>query len=88
MDGDVAPLKGIVEAVTELLPNGNGHIIVDEAHSTGVLGPQGRGLVSALGLEDRITIRLHTFGKAMACNGGKFSSLYFEITSVGTDERF
>lgn len=88
MDGDVAPLKEIVEAVTELLPNGNGHIIVDEAHSTGVLGPQGRGLVSALGLEDRITIRLHTFGKAMACNGGKFSSLYFEITSVGTDERF
>jgi len=79
MDGDVAPLKGIVEAVTELLPNGNGHIIVDEAHSTGVLGPQGRGLVSALGLEDRITIRLHTFGKAMACNGGKFSSLYFEM---------
>ncbi|THZ02638.1 PLP-dependent transferase [Aureobasidium pullulans] len=69
MDGDVAPLKGIVEAVTELLPNGNGHMIVDEAHSTGVLGPQGRGLVSALGLEDRITIRLHTFGKAMACNG-------------------
>ncbi|KAI5276981.1 PLP-dependent transferase [Aureobasidium subglaciale] len=69
MDGDVAPLKEIVEAVTELLPNGNGHIIVDEAHSTGVLGPQGRGLVSALGLEDKIAIRLHTFGKAMACNG-------------------
>ena len=71
MDGDVAPLREIVEAVTELLPHGNGHIIVDEAHSTGVLGPQGRGLVSALGLEDKITIRLHTFGKAMACNGGK-----------------
>ncbi|KAI4788220.1 PLP-dependent transferase, partial [Aureobasidium sp. EXF-8846] len=69
MDGDVAPLREIVEAVTDLLPNGNGHIIVDEAHSTGVLGPQGRGLVSALGLEDKITIRLHTFGKAMACNG-------------------
>jgi 8-amino-7-oxononanoate synthase len=72
MDGDVAPLREIVEAVKDLLPNGNGHIIVDEAHSTGVLGPQGRGLVSALGLEDKITIRLHTFGKAMACNGGKF----------------
>jgi 8-amino-7-oxononanoate synthase len=72
MDGDVAPLREIVEAVNDLLPNGNGHIIVDEAHSTGVLGPQGRGLVSALGLEDKITIRLHTFGKAMACNGGKF----------------
>lgn len=72
MDGDVAPLKEIVETVNDLLPNGNGHIIVDEAHSTGVLGPQGRGLVSALGLEDKISIRLHTFGKAMACNGGKY----------------
>lgn len=79
MDGDVAPLKEIVEAVNDLLPNGNGHIIVDEAHSTGVLGPQGRGLVSALGLEDKITIRLHTFGKAMACNGGK-SLLFYSNT--------
>lgn len=71
MDGDVAPLREIVEVVEELLPRGNGHIVVDEAHSNGVLGPQGRGLVSALGLEDKITIRLHTFGKALACNGGK-----------------
>jgi 7-keto-8-aminopelargonate synthetase-like enzyme len=78
MDGDVAPLKEIVELVTELLPNGNGHVIVDEAHSTGVLGPQGRGLVSALGLEDKITVRLHTFGKAMACNGGTLT-VFFSI---------
>ncbi|KAL1303161.1 hypothetical protein AAFC00_006588 [Neodothiora populina] len=69
MDGDVAPLKEIVAVVDELLPVGNGHIIVDEAHSTGVLGPKGRGLVNALGLESKISIRLHTFGKAMACNG-------------------
>ncbi|THX40767.1 PLP-dependent transferase [Aureobasidium pullulans] len=84
MDGDVAPLKGIVEAVTELLPNGNGQIIVDEAHSTGVLGPQGRGLVSALGLEDRITIRLHTFGKAMACNGA-LAAIRAAYTFLSTD---
>lgn len=71
MDGDVAPLKEIADVVEELLPLGNGHIIVDEAHSTGVLGPNGSGLVSELGLEDRVSIRLHTFGKAMACNGGK-----------------
>lgn len=72
MDGDVAPLREIVEVVEELLPQGNGHVVVDEAHSTGVLGPQGRGLVNKLGLQDRVSIRLHTFGKAMACNGGKF----------------
>jgi 7-keto-8-aminopelargonate synthetase-like enzyme len=58
---------------------------VDEAHSTGVLGPQGRGLVSALGLEDKITIRLHTFGKAMACNGGKsFVRLLYALTMLLT----
>ena len=71
MEGDVAPLSEIVETVEELFPNRNAHIIVDEAHSNGVYGPQGKGLVSQLGLEDRIFIRLHTFGKALACNGCK-----------------
>jgi 8-amino-7-oxononanoate synthase len=71
MDGDVAPLKEIVDAVDEILGRESGHVIVDEAHSTGVLGSRGRGLVSELGLEDRIFARLHTFGKALACNGGQ-----------------
>ncbi|KAF3923942.1 hypothetical protein AA313_de0208216 [Arthrobotrys entomopaga] len=70
MDGDIAPLKDIVECVERLLPKGNGYIIVDEAHSTGWLGNQGRGLVCQLGLEDRIWARVHTFGKAMGCSGG------------------
>ncbi|KAI4262740.1 MAG: hypothetical protein L6R42_002089 [Xanthoria sp. 1 TBL-2021] len=42
---------------------------MDEAHGTGVLGPKGAGLVSALGLEKEIAIRLHTCGKAMASTG-------------------
>jgi 8-amino-7-oxononanoate synthase len=71
MDGDVAPLKEIVEAVEEIVGRESGYIVVDEAHSTGVLGPKGRGLVSQLGLESRIFARLHTFGKALACNGGE-----------------
>jgi 8-amino-7-oxononanoate synthase len=70
MDGDVAPLKEIVRVMHELLPLGNGHLIVDEAHSNGVLGPEGRGLVCELGLEKEVSVRLHTFGKALACNGG------------------
>ena len=72
MDGDVTPLKEIVECVEKLLPKGNGYIIVDEAHSTGIIGERGRGLVCSLGLEDRVWARLHTFGKAMSCAGGKF----------------
>ncbi|KAI1792146.1 PLP-dependent transferase [Ganoderma leucocontextum] len=69
MDGDLAPLVDIVETVEDLLPRGNGYVIVDEAHSTGVYGPQGRGLVAAYGLEDRVFVRLHTFGKALAGTG-------------------
>lgn len=80
MDGDAAPLKDIVECVEKRLPLGNGYIIVDEAHSTGIFGHQGRGLVCHLGLESRIWGRVHTFGKAMGCSGGEFrllSSFFF-----------
>lgn len=71
MDGDVAPLADIVECVKRLLPHGNGYIMVDEAHSTGLFGRQGRGLVCELGLENRVFARLHTFGKAMGSSGGE-----------------
>ncbi|KAI9733645.1 MAG: hypothetical protein M1834_003247 [Cirrosporium novae-zelandiae] len=69
MDGDVAPLADFVDCVETLLPLKNGYIIVDEAHSTGLFGSKGSGLVSDLGLEDRIFARVHTFGKALACSG-------------------
>jgi 7-keto-8-aminopelargonate synthetase-like enzyme len=72
MDGDVAPLVAICETVEKLLPNHNGHIIVDEAHATGVYGPGARGLVALSGLEDRVAVRLHTFGKALASSGGEY----------------
>lgn len=70
MDGDLAPIRGIVELVERLLPAGNGHVVVDEAHSNGVYGSRGRGIVCSLGLESRIFARLHTFGKGLACSGG------------------
>ncbi|KAL6922856.1 hypothetical protein FSHL1_000132 [Fusarium sambucinum] len=68
MDGDVAPLQDIVSCVKSRLA-GNGYIIIDEAHSTGIYGQQGRGLVCELGLEQDIFARLHTFGKAMSSFG-------------------
>jgi 8-amino-7-oxononanoate synthase len=74
MDGDLAPIAEIVEAVESLLSAGNGHVVVDEAHSNGIYGLQGRGIVCNLGLENRIFARLHTFGKGLACNGGKFDA--------------
>ena len=71
MDGDVCPLREVVEAVEGLLPGGNGLMVVDEAHSTGLYGKEGRGLVALLGLEERVAVRVATFGKAVACSGGK-----------------
>ncbi|CAO3611390.1 unnamed protein product [Mucor fragilis] len=70
MDGDVAPLNELVAVLQKYWPHKeNGYIIVDEAHSTGVYGDQGRGVISQLGLENEIFARLHTFGKALASNG-------------------
>ena len=82
MEGDLAPLRQLVDSIDELLPRGNGHLIVDEAHSTGILGPNGRGLVSQLGLESRVFARLHTFGKALACTGGKSTKILLQRTST------
>ncbi|KAH7353348.1 8-amino-7-oxononanoate synthase [Plectosphaerella cucumerina] len=69
MDGDVAPLRDIVACISQYLPRGNGRLIVDEAHSTGLFGKDGRGLVCELGLERQVFARLHTFGKAMGASG-------------------
>lgn len=70
MDGDIAPIIEILDTLNRLLPNDNGHLIVDEAHSTGVYGPLGRGIVCQLGVEDKVFARLHTFGKALSSGGG------------------
>lgn len=72
MDGDVAPLSAIISTIDTLVPaplRRNIHLVVDEAHATGVLGPRGSGLVCSLNLESRISVRLHTFGKALGAHG-------------------
>ncbi|MBI4750326.1 MAG: 8-amino-7-oxononanoate synthase [Acidobacteria bacterium] len=61
MDGDTAPLTEIVE----LASLHNAWVMVDEAHGTGVLGEQGRGLVNQLGLTDRVELQMGTLGKAL-----------------------
>jgi 8-amino-7-oxononanoate synthase len=64
MDGDVAPLTEIVE----LARRHGARVVVDEAHATGVIGPEGRGLVHALGLQ-REVIAIGTLGKALGSYG-------------------
>jgi 8-amino-7-oxononanoate synthase len=65
MDGDLAPLHEIVNIAKKF----NAHIILDEAHSTGVYGHNGSGLACHLNLQDNIDVRIHTFGKAMGVHG-------------------
>lgn len=72
MDGTFAPLREIVALLDELFPLRNAYLVVDEAHSTGIYGPQGKGRVAMLGLENRVFARLHTFGKALAATGGLY----------------
>jgi 8-amino-7-oxononanoate synthase len=76
MDGTFAPLPEMVRAIEELFPLGNAYLIVDEAHTMGVYGPQGRGRVAQLGLESKVLLRLCTFGKALGSTGGSFSVLH------------
>ncbi len=65
MDGDECPLRDL----TQLADTYDASIILDEAHSTGIMGKDGGGYAMSLGLEDKIAIRIYTFGKAMGCHG-------------------
>lgn len=73
MDGDAAPIHGIVAAAREALPVGNYLCAIDEAHSNGLVGPNGSGYVCHFGLEKEFPIRLNTCGKALGSTGGEHS---------------
>ena len=66
MDGDAAPLSEIVT----LKDKYGAWLMVDEAHATGLYGPNRRGLAEELGISDRIEIQMGTLGKALGASGG------------------
>jgi 8-amino-7-oxononanoate synthase len=65
MDGDVAPLPELAELCQEQ----GLYLVVDEAHTNGLYGSQGEGLVVELGLQDAVFARILTFGKALGSQG-------------------
>jgi glycine C-acetyltransferase/8-amino-7-oxononanoate synthase len=65
MDGDMAPLPEIVEVARDH----DAKLVVDEAHATGALGPNGRGVVAHFGLEGEVDALVGTLGKALGSYG-------------------
>jgi glycine C-acetyltransferase len=66
MDGDIAPLPGIVDAAEAF----GAAVFVDDAHASGVLGRNGRGSVDHFGLHGRVAIQVGTLSKAVGVLGG------------------
>jgi len=66
MEGDIAPLPGLVEAAARR----GAIMMIDDAHSSGVLGRNGRGTVDHFGLHGRVDIQVGTLSKAIGVLGG------------------
>ncbi|MBZ4043315.1 aminotransferase class I/II-fold pyridoxal phosphate-dependent enzyme [Flavobacterium hibisci] len=65
MDGDCPNLEELVQLTEKY----NCYLIVDEAHSLGVFGDKGEGLIQSLNLHNKIFARIVTFGKGLGCHG-------------------
>jgi 8-amino-7-oxononanoate synthase len=65
MDGDCPNMEELVAVSNKY----NCYLVVDEAHSLGVFGENGEGLVQMLGLQDQVFARIMTFGKGLGCHG-------------------
>lgn len=65
MDGDFCSLDDLVKLCEQY----SAHLIIDEAHATGLVGDTGEGLVQHLQLQEKVFCRIHTFGKACGCHG-------------------
>lgn len=78
MLGDRAPLAPIAD----LRRRYGAYLLVDEAHSFGVLGAHGRGLAEEAGVEDAVDFVLGTFSKSLGTIGGFSASDHPELESL------
>ena len=70
MEGHVAKLPAFVEVAK----NHNAFVVLDEAHSFGILGDKGRGTANHFGISDKIDVLCGSFSKALASTGGFVAS--------------
>jgi glycine C-acetyltransferase len=66
MDGDIGPLPGLCDVAEKY----GAIMMVDDAHSSGVLGRNGRGTVDHFGVHGRVDIQVGTLSKAIGALGG------------------
>lgn len=77
MDGDIAPLRELVE----LKKAHNALLLVDDAHGSGVLGEDGSGTAGLLGVSGDVDILMGTFGKALG-SFGAYAALSAELRAL------
>ena len=79
MDGDICPIKEILDLAHEY----NAMVVVDEAHSIGVIGSKGEGLVNALGLESHPNLLgvVYTYGKGLGFHGASLVTSHESLIS-------
>ena len=80
MDGDACPLVELLKLAEEF----RAMVVVDEAHSTGIVGSRGEGSVSSLCLQEHSHLLgvVHTFGKAVGLHGAALLTSYDSV--IGT----
>ncbi len=78
MLGDQAPLADIVDVKNKY----GGLLLVDEAHSLGMLGENGRGVAEAAGVEDEVDFTVGTFSKSLSAIGGYCVSNHAELEAI------
>jgi 8-amino-7-oxononanoate synthase len=65
MEGDVAPIERLLRMAHDY----SAELVIDEAHATGVWGPQGKGIAAELNCQREVLAIIHTCGKALASAG-------------------
>ena len=83
MMGDRAPLSDIVALKNEY----GAYLVVDEAHSLGVLGQNGRGLAEEANVEDSVDFIIGTFSKSLGAIGGFCTSNHPELDLIRYSSR-
>jgi 7-keto-8-aminopelargonate synthetase-like enzyme len=83
MEGDIAKLPEIVKLAREY----DATIMVDDAHSLGVIGKNGSGTASHFGMDDEVDLIMGTFSKSLASIGGFIASDFDTINYLKHNSR-